>query len=102
MQHRLLDGGAATFTAQVWASAAEQLEQHHAQRVDVRSGADRAAQQLLGRGVVGRQQRLADLGQGRVRLRRIVQRQGDAEVQQLHLAGRIDVDVRRLQIAVHD
>ncbi len=81
--------------------AAQQQVHQHAQRVDVGGGGHVAALQLLGRGEL-RRERVAGAG-GERRFRAgagVVQQLGDAEVQQLHVAGLRHQDVAGLQVAV--
>jgi len=81
-------------------ASGEQLEQHHAERVEVRARVDRIPQRLFGRHVLGRAQHRA--GQ-RIGAPLGV---GDAEVEQLDLgrAGGSPAQehVFRLEVAVHD
>ncbi len=81
--------------------AAEQLVQHHAQRVDIGVHADAAAPELLRRGVGGGQR--PEPGSGLV-LGEVdrLQLLGDAEVEQLHHPVGADQDVGRLDVAVDD
>ena len=81
--------------------AGQQLEQQHAERVDVGGGGDRAAGDLLGRGVLRRQRDAALARQQRHRLV-VAEQLGDAEVEQLDLAVAGDQHVRRLEVAVDD
>ncbi|ODV20559.1 MAG: hypothetical protein ABT27_07585 [Lysobacteraceae bacterium SCN 69-25] len=72
--------------------------QQQAELVDVGLRRDRAARELFGRGVFGRQQRAQAL-------RRVLagmQQLGDAEVEQLDLARACDEHVGRLEVAMHD
>jgi hypothetical protein len=84
--------------------AAQQLVEHHAQRVHVAGRRERQSRKLL-RARVARRQRAAGLarelglGDG-VALG--VEQLGDPEVQQPHLTLRRDQDVGRLQVAVDD
>ena len=82
--------------------AGEQLEEQHAQGVDVGGGGDLAAGDLLGRGVLRRQRDAAFARQHRHRCRRRLEQLGDAEVEQLDLAVAGHEHVRRLQVAVDD
>ncbi len=81
--------------------AGEQLEEQDAEGVDVGGGRDRAAGDLLGRGVLRRQRDTALTGQHRHRFV-VAEQLGDAEVEQLDLAAGGDEHVRRLQVAVDD
>ena len=81
--------------------AGEQLEEQHAERVDVGRGGDLAAGDLLGRGVLRRQGDAALARQHRHRFV-VAEQLGDAEIEQLHLAVAVHEDVRRLQVAVDD
>ena len=79
----------------------QQLVQHRAEHVDVGGRADRLAAELFRGGVGGRQR--AQPGPGRIGERMIrLQQLGDAEVEQLHLAGARHQDVRGLQVPVDD
>ncbi len=80
------------------ARASEQLVQHHAERVDVGGGAERAPLDLLGAGV-GECHR-AQYGGRRCRSRLAFEQARDAEVEQLGFAIAADHDVRRFQVAV--
>ena len=73
---------------------------HDAERVQVAARVRLRTLGLLGREVGGGAHHGADLRE--VRLRRCVERTGDAEVGHLHLAVRADQDVRRLDVAVRD
>jgi hypothetical protein len=77
--------------------AGEHLEQHDAERVDVRLAVDVVAERLLGRDVVGRAEHAAVGGQALV-----VERAGDAEVGDLGRALLVDQDVLGLDVAVDD
>ena len=81
--------------------AGQQLEEEHAERVDVGRGGDRAAGDLLGRGVLRRQRDAALARQHRHRFV-VAEQLGDAEVEQLDLAVAGHEHVRRLQVAVDD
>jgi hypothetical protein len=92
--------------AQRRAAAGEQLEQERAERMHIGAGRRCLAAPLLGRGVVGREGAAGRLGQRRGRRAArggvVVEQLGDAEIEQLHLPGAVDQDVRRLQVAVQD
>ena len=82
-------------------AACQELVQQHAERVDVRGGADRLAAQLLRGGVVGRQRTHALAGElVRVVPRIGLEQLGDAEVEQLHVTFAVDQDVAWLDVAV--
>ena len=97
--HRRREAGRRVARAPVRQLAAEQLEQHHPEGIDVGRGARRLAENLLGGGVVGRQRpealhcRLTAGPLGRQDL-------GDAEVEEDRLAVAADQDVGRLDVAV--
>ena len=76
--------------------AHQQFVKQQAQRVHVGGHGDRAAFDLLGRGVVGRQQGLRLRGRAAVGYQA-----GDAEVEQLGVAVVGDQDVGGLEVAVH-
>ena len=76
----------------------EHLEEHDAGGVEVGARVDRLALRLLGREVRRGAEDRRGLRDGR---RRVGYRAGDAEVHDLHLAGRGDHDVARLDVAVH-
>ena len=81
----------------------DELVQNHAQRVDVARRRQRVAAHLLRARVVERHHPLLEPRQRRVGGReRRVEQLGDAEVEQLHAAGRVDDDVRGLEVAVDD
>ena len=95
------------------ARARQHLEQHRAERPDVRALVHRSAARLLGRHVGGRAENHPDLRhrgrRERRRIRRIGTRAGrrvhrfrEPEVEHLHRAVRADFDVRRLQVAMDD
>ena len=72
--------------------ARRQFIEQHAQRIDVRRRADGAAAHLLGTGVFG-----CERAEHRACLRRrFVEQLGDAEIEQLRRAARIDEDVARV------
>ena len=73
------------------ASAGEHLVEHEAERIDVALGRDLAARDLLGRHV-----------RRRARTQRLAGDAREAEVGDPHLAGVVEHDVRRLQIAMDD
>src|SRR6185437_2773542 len=78
--------------------AAKELEQQHAQRVDIGRGRELAALQLFRRRVV-------DGEQGRRRLRELAfrgQQLADAEVEQLHTTRVRDQEVAGLEVAVQN
>ena len=75
----------------------EHLEEHDAERVDVRLPVDVVAERLLGRDVVRRAQHAAVGGEPVV-----AQRAGDAEVGDLGRALVVEQHVLRLDVAVHD
>ena len=100
LQDRFFQRRAGVARGGVGALPAEQHTQHHPQRINIRRGAHRRMRHLLGRGVLGCQQGLAQLGQRRLRLALVLQL-GDAEIEQAHAALGIDQDVGRLQVAVH-
>jgi hypothetical protein len=75
--------------------AAEQFDQHDAGGEHVHRGRRQAALGGLGRHVAGGADDL-------IQIARVVQPRGDAEVHHAGTAGRVDEDVRRLQIPVHD
>ena len=78
-------------------AAGEQLEQHHAERIQVRASVDAAAGHLLGRHERRRAEHHAGSGAARVGDAR------DPEVGHLHGVGRqVDHHVGRLDVAVHD
>jgi len=97
---RLLDLGQAAAVERVRVPSAQQLVEQQAELINVRGGGDRLAENLLGAGVLGRE----DAGEGaRERLSWPARRRehlGDAEVQQLDLTVAGDDDVRRLEVAV--
>ena len=76
--------------------AHQRLEQRRAQRIDVRGGADGRVADLLGRHVRQRPQEAA-----RLRLPEVDQVSA-AEVAQLRVAGGVEEDVGRLDVAMHD
>ena len=78
---------------------AEQLIQHHAQRIDIAPGRDWILAQLLGAGVAGSEQH--HLGHGLIV--GTFQQLSGAKVEQLHqpLFARHQ-DIRGLQVAVND
>jgi hypothetical protein len=78
----------------------DHLVHHHAERVEVAAWVGLGTLGLLRREVRGRTHHRAGLGE--VRLRRCVEGAGDAEVGDLHRAGRADEDVRRLDVAVDE
>ena len=78
----------------------EQPVEHDAERVDVRSGGDPLAADLLGAGVVRREGVMPRLGQARRRGAVGGEQRGDAEVEQLGVTGGGDQDVGRLDVAV--
>ena len=81
----------------------QQLEEDQAERVDVRGGGHALTAQLLGRRISRRQPALTRARQLGWLARVVIGEQlGDAEVEQLQIAGRRDEDVRGLQIAVDD
>ncbi|MFO1425682.1 MAG: hypothetical protein U1F11_01640 [Steroidobacteraceae bacterium] len=80
----------------------EQLVEHDAERVDVACDRDRLREDLLGRGVVGRE-RPARLARERgVRRAVLAQQLRRTEVEQPYLAGGGHEDVGGLEVAVHD
>ena len=81
---------------------ADQLEQHHAQRKHVGRRADRAAQDLLWRGVAQGQATAGLAREIAVHPFAVVQQARNAEVQQLGLAFGCDDDVAGFEVAVHD
>ena len=99
--HRRGQAGRRGGVARVRQRARQELVEEHAQRVHVRRRRDRLAQDLLGSGVVRRQNPLVDLGPlrglavGGKHLR-------DAEVEELDLSIRRDEHVGGLDVAVHD
>ena len=84
-----------------WLVPGQQLEQHHADRVEIGAPVDRATFDLLGRHVV----RCADDDPGR-QLRRIERGLGEPEIEDPDLLGHAgalgDHHVRRLDVAMHD
>jgi hypothetical protein len=84
-----------------WSLPGQQFVQHHAQGVDVGGDGHRAAVELLRRGVAGRGSAAAELGRAGVAAA-VVDQLRDAEIQQLHFAGRGHQHVRRFEIAMHD
>ena len=102
--HDALDLGRGAVRQVERALAGEQLVQHHAQRVHVGRRRHGRALHLLGRGIGGRHHGAARLGEGGVveSVLAAGQHLGDAKVEQLHLSGAGDQDVRRLEVAVHD
>ena len=85
------------------AAAGQQLVKQHAERVDVGRGGHRLAEQLLGRGVFGREQLRIGARQRRAVAGGFVFEQlGDAEIEQLDAAVVIDEHVQRLDVAMHD
>ena len=76
--------------------AGDRLEQRDAERVEVGGDRDRRAGDLLGRHVRERADQAAGLGLAEVDEVR------DAEVAELRGAARVEEDVRRLDVAVHD
>jgi hypothetical protein len=102
LQNRLFQRTARIALQLVRPGAAEQLIQNHAQRVHVRCGGERLAEDLFGRCVVRRERAPGKSGElGFLRLS-FLQQLRNAEVQQAHLARGGNQDVRRLQVAVHD
>jgi hypothetical protein len=102
LHDRVLQCNARCAAQAVGPRVGEQLEKHDAERVDVAGGAQRPAEDLLRARVLGRQ-RPAGLACQRGFLGHAgVQQLGDAEVQQLHVPGVGDQDVRRLEVAVDD
>ncbi|MDC6171378.1 hypothetical protein PO768_28610, partial [Paucibacter sp. XJ19-41] len=103
VEHRMFECGARATGLAEGQHAAEQLVQHHAQRVDIGRDADGRAGDLLGRGI-GRCQAAAGLagqlavGAGAV----VVEQAGDAEVQQLRAALGRHHHIAGLEVAVHD
>ena len=98
-----------------WTRAGEHLEQHHTKGPDVAALVRRFSLGLLWRHVsrraedhTGRRHRWGGDGRGLGQLRRRTHRPswlrhlGQAEVQYFHRAVVSDLDVRRLQVAVHD
>ena len=87
------------------APAGQQFIQHHAERIDVGGGADRAAQHLLGCGVLRRVgvgvRAVAVAQRGRRRAGVVVQQPRHAKVQQLGAAAAIHQDVAGLDVPVH-
>jgi hypothetical protein len=80
-----------------------ELVQQHPERPHVGAAAGRQALQLFGRGVAGSEQLLPGEGQPtRARELGVVEQLGDAEVEQLRRAIRLDQHVGRLQVAMHD
>ena len=75
----------------------QHLEQHDAERVDVRLAVDVVAEGLLGRDVVGGAEHAAVGGEAV-----LVEGAGDAEVRHLGRALGVDQHVLRLDVAVHD
>ena len=78
----------------------QQEVEERPERVHVRRGRDLLAEQLLRRRE-GRRQR-KDAGRPRLVGLAVGEHLGDAEVEELHLAGVRDEHVRRLDVAVHD
>ena len=76
----------------------QQQIEDHPQRVDIRRGRDRAAGQLLGRGILRRQDPLALARQGghRVGVTLRFEQLGDAELEEFDLAVARVQHVRRL------
>jgi len=99
----LEDGARCTRVQAIRPIAGEQLEQHHAQRIDVAFGGDRIAADHFGARVNRREHRTVNRGERRLaRGFAIVQQRRDAEVEQPHLTGLGDEDVRGLEITVDD
>ena len=82
--------------------AAQQLVEHHAERVHVARGRERFAQQLLGAGVLRCERPAGDARELGLVARAAFgfHQLGDAEVEQTHFALRGDEDVAGLQVAV--
>ena len=92
-EDRLFERSPGVALEPVRARAGEQLEQQHAEAVDVGPRADRLAGDLLRRGVVGCQHTRAVLREFGHVAQAIGQQLGDAEVEQLDLTLRIDEQV---------
>ncbi len=83
--------------------AREQLVEQRRQREDVRLRADPLPEQLLRRGILGRDEtRLRAGREWSGPIARRLEQLGDPEIQELHLAVGRDQDVGRLQVTVDD
>jgi hypothetical protein len=103
VEDRALDRGDRAPRGGEGARAGEQLEEEHAERPDVGSRRRRLSPELLGRRVLGRQQ--AQRGRRLERERgvgRCVQQLGDPEIEEPRRPVRLDEDVGRLGVAMHD
>jgi hypothetical protein len=80
-----------------WPPAAEELEEHDAEREQIGAAVDLEALGLLGRHVLG-----LPLQEPRERAREALLRLGEAQVGDLHVALEADEHVARHQIAVHE
>ncbi len=101
-QHHVGEGLALAHRA-IGREPGEHLVQDHAEGIDVGRGGDGAGRDLLRRRVAQRHHAPAEpreLARG-ARDFLLVEELGDAEVQQLHAARRVDEDVVGLQVAVH-
>ena len=86
----------------VWQTSRQQFVKNHSQRIDIaaRVEIERIGQRLLGTHVCQGPDQLPDVGLQR-RPRVTVGRSRDTEIQNLGLAGIIDQDVARFEIAVN-
>ena len=80
---------------------AEQLVQHHPERIDIGPDGERVTTDLLGGRVVGCQRPAGELGKCRRFRLLLIQQLRDAEVEQPNLSVGGDQDVGGLQIPVH-
>ena len=86
----------------IGSSARQQLVEQYAQGVEVAARIDRIAAQQLGTRIVRRQRSAVDTRQRRLIRLFSLQQPGDAEIQQPHLPGLGDQNVRGLEIPVND
>ena len=88
----------------IWQPLCQQLEQYHAQRINIRAAVEpaRVGRKLFGAHVVECAQQLT--GPGLARSRQNVGRRdvGNAEIEDFGLARFLDQDVARLQVAMND
>ena len=78
--------------------------QHQSENINVGHRGDRLSDQLFWRRISWRQNKSTHLRQIRssTRLIRVRNELGDAKIEELHLTLRVNQDVRRLQVSMHD
>ena len=99
MQDRLRPAAASARSRGMRRHLAQQFEQQHTQRVDVGRRADTIAEDLLRRGIAQRERMHSGVGRLGVG---VVEKFGDAEIEQLGRTIRRHQYIARFEIAMHD